>query len=105
MTLPDPRADPGSFRDPGGRVYHWQDRVFRTLSAPAVAEFEFVRSTGLLDRLAADGLILPVEAAGSEAQGAMGAGGEQVLEQIGRAHAELQSLLRTSYAVFCLKKK
>src|SRR3546814_3755268 len=26
-------------------------------------------------------------------------------EQIGRAHAELQSLMRISYAVFCLKKK
>src|SRR3546814_3577499 len=25
--------------------------------------------------------------------------------QIGRAHAELQSLMRISYAVFCLKKK
>src|SRR3546814_6522445 len=25
--------------------------------------------------------------------------------QIGRAHAELQSLMRTSYAVFCLKQK
>src|SRR3546814_9703348 len=26
-------------------------------------------------------------------------------QQIGRAHAELQSLMRISYAVFCLKKK
>src|SRR3546814_3402064 len=26
-------------------------------------------------------------------------------QQIGRAHVELQSLMRTSYAVFCLKKK
>src|SRR3546814_5199095 len=26
-------------------------------------------------------------------------------EQIGRAHVELQSLMRISYAVFCLKKK
>src|SRR3546814_3855683 len=26
-------------------------------------------------------------------------------QQIGRAHSELQSLMRTSYAVFCLKKK
>src|SRR3546814_4143038 len=26
-------------------------------------------------------------------------------EEIGRAHAELQSLMRISYAVFCLKKK
>src|SRR3546814_6650712 len=25
--------------------------------------------------------------------------------QLGRAHAELQSLMRTSYAVFCLKKQ
>src|SRR3546814_5812472 len=27
------------------------------------------------------------------------------LVQIGRAHVELQSLMRISYAVFCLKKK
>src|SRR3546814_6465946 len=27
------------------------------------------------------------------------------MEQIGRAHVELQSLMRISYAVFCLKKK
>src|SRR3546814_5521118 len=27
------------------------------------------------------------------------------LGEIGRAHAELQSLMRISYAVFCLKKK
>src|SRR3546814_1253747 len=41
------------------------------------------------------------------------AGGEEAGEgrvitarhQIGRAHAELQSLMRISYAVFCLKKK
>src|SRR3546814_3987772 len=26
-------------------------------------------------------------------------------EQLGRAHVELQSLMRISYAVFCLKKK
>src|SRR3546814_9126503 len=26
-------------------------------------------------------------------------------DEIGRAHAELQSLMRISYAVFCLKKK
>src|SRR3546814_8323871 len=29
----------------------------------------------------------------------------RVGEQIGRAHSELQSLMRISYAVFCLKKK
>src|SRR3546814_1021758 len=30
---------------------------------------------------------------------------ERLCGQIGRAHAELQSLMRISYAVFCLKKK
>src|SRR3546814_6803022 len=29
----------------------------------------------------------------------------RIPEQIGRAHVELQSLMRISYAVFCLKKK
>src|SRR3546814_6757585 len=29
----------------------------------------------------------------------------EVFIEIGRAHAELQSLMRTSYAVFCLHKK
>src|SRR3546814_1284489 len=28
-----------------------------------------------------------------------------LLKEIGRAHSELQSLMRISYAVFCLKKK
>src|SRR3546814_5340313 len=30
---------------------------------------------------------------------------DEELEEIGRAHVELQSLMRISYAVFCLKKK
>src|SRR3546814_8203108 len=33
------------------------------------------------------------------------AAGRPVILKIGRAHAELQSLMRISYAVFCLKKK
>src|SRR3546814_2564783 len=33
------------------------------------------------------------------------ADGDDEAVQIGRAHAELQSLMRISYAVFCLKKK
>src|SRR3546814_5398754 len=32
-------------------------------------------------------------------------GGYRILGKIGRAHSELQSLMRISYAVFCLKKK
>src|SRR3546814_8098179 len=34
------------------------------------------------------------------------AGASDIIElQVGRAHVELQSLMRISYAVFCLKKK
>src|SRR3546814_4642669 len=33
------------------------------------------------------------------------AGAMRGIRQIGRAHVELQSLMRISYAVFCLKKK
>src|SRR3546814_5625911 len=38
---------------------------------------------------------------------ALGKAGEGVsaADKIGRAHVELQSLMRISYAVFCLKKK
>src|SRR3546814_5053546 len=31
--------------------------------------------------------------------------GDQLFHEIGRAHVELQSLMRISYAVFCLQKK
>src|SRR3546814_8719730 len=34
-----------------------------------------------------------------------GASGASGPDKIGRAHSELQSLMRNSYAVFCLKKK
>src|SRR3546814_7861985 len=40
-----------------------------------------------------------------EAGPEIGAGWKRVGEKIGRAHSELQSLMRSSYAVFCLKKK
>src|SRR3546814_3307426 len=35
----------------------------------------------------------------------VGIGEAGFLAEIGRAHVELQSLMRISYAVFCLKKK
>src|SRR3546814_3018623 len=38
-------------------------------------------------------------------QSALGATGETVTWEIGRHTSELQSLMRNSYAVFCLKKK
>jgi ribosomal protein L11 methylase PrmA len=49
------RADAGSYRDPSGRVFDLGDRVLRTVMPRAAADFEFVRSTGVLDRLIAEG--------------------------------------------------
>lgn len=49
------RPDAGSYRDPSGRVFVLDDRVLRTVAPRAAADFEFVRATGVLDRLIAEG--------------------------------------------------
>jgi ribosomal protein L11 methylase PrmA len=49
------RPDTGSYRDPSGRVFVLGDRVLRTVAPRAAADFEFVRATGVLDRLIAEG--------------------------------------------------
>jgi ribosomal protein L11 methylase PrmA len=49
------RADAGSYRDPSGRVFVLGDRVLRTVMPRAAADFDFVRSTGVLERLIAEG--------------------------------------------------
>ncbi len=54
---------PGSFRDPSGRVYELDGQIFRTVAAPGAHEFEFVETTGFLQRLIADNLLLPFERA------------------------------------------
>lgn len=49
----------GSFRDPAGRVHVVGGRVFRTVSPRAAADFEAVAASGLHDRLAASGRLVP----------------------------------------------
>lgn len=51
-------ADPGSFRDPSGRVFYVNGRVFRTVTNVAAEDFEFVRNSGLIDSLTKDGLLI-----------------------------------------------
>jgi ribosomal protein L11 methylase PrmA len=50
--------DSGSFRDPSGRIYHHDDRVYRTVMPPGREHFEFVRSTGLIDELVSSGQLV-----------------------------------------------
>ena len=59
------RPDPGSFRDPAGRVYHDGDRIVRAISPQGIDDWRAVRDTGLLDRLAAQGSVIasdPIDA-------------------------------------------
>jgi hypothetical protein len=54
-------AETGSFRDPSGRVYRLDDRILRSVNRRAVSDFEFVRSTGLIDELSEKNLVLPAK--------------------------------------------
>lgn len=56
-----PIVDPGSFRDPAGRVCHHGGRVFRTLSPSAAARIDVLSDSGALQRLVASGLLWPAE--------------------------------------------
>jgi ribosomal protein L11 methylase PrmA len=50
--------DTGSFRDPSGRIYHLSDRIYRTVMPSARNHFEFVRSTGLIEKLVSQDLLI-----------------------------------------------
>jgi ribosomal protein L11 methylase PrmA len=52
---------PGSFRDPGGQVYEVDGRILRTVHEGRARDFDFVTSTGLLEHLATERLLLPFE--------------------------------------------
>ncbi|MDQ4087322.1 MAG: class I SAM-dependent methyltransferase [Pseudomonadota bacterium] len=50
--------DPGSFRDPGGRVYAVPGRIFRSVMPCSAPAYESVRDSGLLDALTAQRLVV-----------------------------------------------
>lgn len=50
-------ADPGSFRDPSGQIFHSDDRIFRTVNPISAPDYEFVRDSGLLSELTEAGLL------------------------------------------------
>ncbi len=80
MASDHPTADPGSFRDPGGRVYLKDGRVFRTVMETAAADFQFVRESGVMDTLAEEGLVLPANVVPGDELGAEADGARYVLE-------------------------
>jgi ribosomal protein L11 methylase PrmA len=53
--------DAGSFRDPSGYVAHYDDRIFRILREDAFSSFEWLRASGLLADLVANGWLVPTD--------------------------------------------
>lgn len=51
-------ADPASFRDPAGRVYRRNGRIFRTVSATAAADFDFAHTNDALRQLVSEGAVI-----------------------------------------------
>ena len=49
------QAEPASFRDPGGNIFLIDEKIFRTVNPVAVADFDYVESTDLLDKLVMKG--------------------------------------------------
>jgi len=48
----------GSFRDRRGNIFYLGDRVLRSVMPMALADFEFVRASGLIESLSASGMLI-----------------------------------------------
>lgn len=55
--------DPGSFRDPAGRVFIEQDRVLRAIYPMGCDNFEAAKDAGILDTLIAKGMLVEADSA------------------------------------------
>ncbi len=73
-------AESGSFRDPRGRIFYLDDRVLRTVMPCALDDFEFVRSTGLINSLVANGSLVAESSVDKEILGELGTDASLVLE-------------------------
>ncbi len=73
-------AESGSFRDPRGRIFYLDDRVLRTVMPCALDDFEFVRSTGLINSLVANGSLVAESGVDKEILGELGTDASLVLE-------------------------
>ena len=73
-------CDPGSFRDPGGRVYSDGARIVRMVNKPNAQAYEQARDSGLLARLAERDLLLGSEERDRKLAGAAAKGAVHLLE-------------------------
>lgn len=73
-------VETGSFRDRRGRIYYAGDRVFRTVMPVARPDYDFVRSTGLIDQFVADGKLVSETCVDKQVLGGHGDDASLVLE-------------------------
>ena len=58
MNITSAAVNAGSYRDRDGRVYHYQDRVFRGLSAAALHNYQQLIEQPFYQKLTAAGKII-----------------------------------------------
>jgi hypothetical protein len=63
-TDSDTSIDPGSFRDPAGRIMIADGRIFRTVSPTGWPNFETLMESGVLDAMIDAGKLWPAKLAG-----------------------------------------
>lgn len=59
-------VEPGSFRDPKGRIFYEKENVFRLVTAAGRADFEFVKNTGLFEELYEKGYLIQTDTASKD---------------------------------------
>lgn len=78
--MPEATPLPGSYRDRRGRIFTVGGRVFRTVMPAAIEDFEFVRSTGLVEELIKIGKLVDETVVDKDVLGNHGADAALVLE-------------------------
>ena len=73
------RAEPGSYRDPGGTVYETSEHIYRSITELSFNEFQTVLASGFLQRLIAEGLLVDLERVGEAALGIVSENARAVL--------------------------
>ncbi len=61
MNPTNPGADPGSFRDPAGFVFHRDDELYRQINSSYRPTYELLMDSGLYKNLTDRGLLVPHE--------------------------------------------
>ncbi len=76
----DVMQNPASFRDPRGSIYQVDQRILRTVMPVAAADFDFVRSSGLIEKLINSGKLIAEQQVDNTILGEVGQSASYVLE-------------------------